>query len=141
MNELNHLRLFRLKTVFDGARAAAPSRPEKCAEPDRVSIAQDCLRQLERELGIGSDKRAQWTLFARSVLLQVERVSLAREAACNSAASDPAHAELKRELIRQVIATPELLSHAARDLYVVLTPDQQRRSGEKLLKFHRQLLD
>ena len=58
----------------------------------------------------------------------------------NSAVSDPARQDLKRELIRQVIVTPELLSQAAKDLYVVLTPEQQRLYGEKLLNFHRRLV-
>jgi len=43
-------------------------------------------------------------------------------------------------LIRQTIIMPGLLSQAAKDLYVLLTPEQQRLSGEKLLNFHRRLV-
>ena len=98
------------------------------------------MRQLEDDLGITADQRTQWTAFSRDVLVQIERISAARQAARNSAVSDPARADLKRELIRQIIVTPELLSQAEKDLYVVLTPEQQRRSGDKLLSFHRRLV-
>jgi hypothetical protein len=126
MDGMMKLRLFRLRTVFDGNQPAAFSSGGGCAEPGPVVLAQECLRQLERDLGVTADERTQWTAFSRNVLVQIERISAARQAAQNSAVSDPARADLKRALIRQVIVTPGLLSEAAKDLYVVLTPEQQR---------------
>ena len=140
MGGLDHLRIFRLRSVFDSSHTPAISSPGGCAEPDQVALAQECLLQLERDLSITVDERTQWTAFSRHVLVQIARVSDARRAVQNSAAADPARADLKRELVRQVIATPGLLSQAAKDLYVVLTPEQQRLSGEKLLNFHRRLV-
>jgi hypothetical protein len=73
------------------------------------------------------------------VLVQIARVSDIRQSAQNGAMSDPARADRERELIRQIIVTPELLSQAAKELCVLLTPEQQRLSGERLLTFHRRL--
>jgi hypothetical protein len=140
MDGMIKLRFFRLRTLFDGSHSAALSSGGGCAEPAHVELTQEYLRQLEHDLGITADERAQWTVFSRAVLAQIERISAARQAARNSAVADPARPALKRELIRQVIVTPGLLSQAAKDLYLVLTPEQQRLSGEKLLNFHRRLV-
>jgi hypothetical protein len=140
MGGMIKLRLFRLRTVFDGGHSAASSNGGGCARPVQVLLAQECLRQLEHDLGITADERTQWAAFSRNVLVQIERISAARHAALNSAVADPARPALKRELIRQTIITPGLLSQAAKDLYVLLTSEQQRLSGEKLLNFHRRLV-
>ncbi|HTS55348.1 MAG TPA: Spy/CpxP family protein refolding chaperone [Burkholderiales bacterium] len=137
---MTNLRLFRLRTVFDGSHPAAVSSTGGYVDPDPVVLAREYLGQLEHDLGITADERTQWTAFSRNVLVRIGRVSAARQAARNSAVSDPARADLKRELIRQAIVTPGLLSQAAKDLYAALTPEQQRQSGEKLLNFHRRLV-
>jgi hypothetical protein len=126
--------------VFDDGHGPALSSPGGCAEPDQVALAQEYLMQLEHDLGITADQRTQWIAFSRYVVVQIARISDVRQAARNSAVSDQARADLKRELIRQAIVTPGLLSQAAKDLYVVLTPEQQRLSGEKLLNFHRRFV-
>jgi hypothetical protein len=102
--------------------SAALSSGGGCAKPDPVDLTQECVRQLEHDLGITADGRSQWTAFSRCVLAQIERICAAGQAARNSAVSDPARQDLKRELIRQIIVTPGLLSQAAKDSYVVLTP-------------------
>ena len=141
MDGMIKLRFFRLRTLFDGRPLGGviewwrllPSRLRSCS-PRNV------CGSVEHDLGITADERAQWTAFSRNVLAQIERISAARQAARNSAVADPARPALKRELIRQTIITPGLLSQAAKDLYVLLTPEQQRLSGEKLLNFHRRLV-
>ena len=140
MDGMMKLRLFRLRTVLDGSHPAALSSGGGCVEPDQIALAQESLMQLERDLSITADERTQWTAFSRRVLIQIARISDVRQSAQNSAVSDSARADRKRELIRQVIVTPELLSRAAKDLYVVLTPEQQRLCREKLLTFHRRLI-
>lgn len=140
MDGMTKLRFFRPRTAFAGGHPAKSSSGGDRFERVEVVFAEECLRQLEHDLGVTADERAQWTAFSRNVLVQIERVSAARQAAWNSVVSDPAHPALERELVRQVIVTPELLSRAAKDLYAVLTPEQQRVSGEKLLTFHRRLV-
>ena len=70
----------------------------------------------------------------------MERLTSARQAADSVRWSDPASTDRKRALIKQVIATPVLLSLAARVLYSALTPEQQSIAGGKLLHFHRRLV-
>ena len=141
MDGMMKLRLFRLRTVLDGSHPAALSSGRGgYAEPDQVTLAQETLMQLERDLSITADERTQWTAFSRKVLVQIARLSDVRHSVQNSAISDSARADRKRELIRQVIITPEVLSQAEKELYVLLTPEQQRLSGEKLLNFHRRLV-
>ncbi len=97
------------------------------------------LRDLKRRLGIVGHQEADWDKFAGFVLEQIEHLDAARRAA-RSASSGPSAGDRKLELTWQLIATPNLLMHAERELYLVLTPEQKQASGDALLTFHRQLL-
>lgn len=140
MNELNKLKLIGLLSVFGSSTSARPAEPASRASPDRIAGAQRRLTELRRDLGVTAQEEEQWAAFSAKVLAQIERVSAARQTAEGVPWSDPTRADRKRELIRQVIVTPGLLSQAAKDLYIVLTPEQQRVAGKRLLNFHRELL-
>lgn len=140
MNAIGKLKVIGLRCVFAVMRPVASSEHAERAAVDQVGLAQLFLLQLKRDLAITPEEDRQWSAFSSQVLVQIERVSVAREAARGTSVSDAAHAARKRELTRQVIATPEVLSQAARDLYGALTPEQQCSAGDKLLNFHRRLV-
>jgi hypothetical protein len=139
MSRLKKLRLIARQSVFGSITDSKRAESVKRAWPDPITVAQWRLIELKSDLGLTAADE-HWAAFSNTVLVQMERVAAARGAAESVPLTDPAHAERKRELIRQVIATPVLLSRAAQDLYTALTPEQQRTAGEKLRNFHRQLI-
>jgi len=140
MNAIGKLKVIGLRCVFAVIRPVASSEKAESAAVDQVALTQLFLLQLKRDLEITPEEQPQWSAFSSRVLVQIERMSVAREAARGTSIDDTAHVVRKRELTRQVIATPEVLSQAARDLYDALTPVQQRGAGDKLLNFHRRLV-
>jgi hypothetical protein len=108
--------------------------------PDQAVAVQWLLAELKADLRISAEDGERWAAFSNTVLAQMESLTTAREAADGVAWSDPASADRKRTLIKQVIATPVLLGLAAKSLYSALTPEQQSIAGEKLLHFHRRLV-
>jgi len=140
MNAIGKLKVIGLRCVFAVMRPVISSEHAERAAVDQVGLAQLFLLQLKRDLEITPEEQQQWSAFSSQVLVQIERVSVAREAARGTSVSNASQVARKRELTRQVIATPEVLSRAARDLYDALTPVQQRGAGDKLLNFHRRLV-
>jgi hypothetical protein len=140
MNAIGKLKVIGRRCMSVVARPVASSEHAQPAAIDQVALTQLFLLQLKRDLEISTDEQSQWSVFSSQVLVQIERMSVAREAVRHASGSDPAHALRRRELTRQLIATPEVLSQAARDLYGALTPAQQRGAGHKLLNFHRRLV-
>jgi hypothetical protein len=140
MNAIGKLKVIGLRCVSGVLRPMASRKHAESVAADQVALTQLFLLQLKRDLDITPAEHPQWSVFSSRVLVQIERISVAREAARGTSIPDPAHAVRKRELTRQVIATPEVLSQAARDLYGALTPEQQRNAGDKLLNFHRRLV-
>lgn len=129
-----------LQSVFGIAANVDPSTSDsgvRSADTDRV---QRLLTELEAVLKISDEEAEQWTAFSNAVLAQMERLTSARSAADSVTWNDPGGDERKRALIKQIIATPVVLSLAARTLYSALTPEQQTVAGEKLLHFHRRLV-
>jgi LTXXQ motif family protein len=129
-----------LRSVFGTAAAVSPTASPRCMWPDQAAVVQRLLMELKSDLHISADEHDQWAVFSDAVLAQMERLTSAREAADGVPWSDPASVDRKREFIKQVIATPVLLSLAARTLYSALTPEQQSSAGGKLLHFHRRLV-
>jgi hypothetical protein len=119
-----------------GARAAEAARHS----PDPILTVRLQLARLGADLNVIAPQREQWCAYVDAVLRQMEQLIAARDQANAMTWNDAAGRKSKQRLIRQVIATPILLSDAAKKLYAVLTPEQQLAGGEKLLHFHRQLL-
>jgi len=119
-----------------GVRAAEPVRHS----PDPILTVRLQLARLGADLNVIAVQREQWCAYVDAVLRQMEQLLAARVQADAMTWNDVAGRESKQRLIRQVIATPVLLSEAAKKLYAALTPEQQLAGGEKLLHFHRQLL-
>jgi hypothetical protein len=140
MNAIGKLKVIGRRCISVVARPVASIDHARPAAVDQVALTQLFLLQLKRELDISANEQPQWSAFSNQVLVQIERMSAAREAVRQASGSDPAHAVHRRELTRQVIATPEVLSQAAKELYDVLTPAQQRSAGHALLNFHRRLV-
>ena len=140
MNAIGKLKVIGLRCVFAVMRPVPLRQQVDRTVADQVALAQLFLLQLKCDLAITPEEQAQWSAFSSHVLVQIERMSAAREAARGTSMSDPEYAARKRELTRQVIVLPEVLSQAARDLYGALTPEQQRSAGDKLLNFHRRLV-
>jgi hypothetical protein len=126
-----------LRAVFGTAAGVRP--PDLW--PDQAAVVQRLLTELRSDLDISPEEHDRWAAFSDAVLAQMERLTSARQAADSVAWTDPASVDRKRALIKQVIATPVLLSLAARTLYSALTPEQQSIAGGKLLHFHRRLVD
>ena len=129
-----------LRSVFGTAAGFSATESFGCTCPDQAAVVQRLLTELKSDLDISAEQHDQWTLFSNTVLAQMERLTSARQAADSVRWSDPASTDRKRALIKQVIATPVLLSLAARVLYSALTPEQQSIAGGKLLHFHRRLV-
>ena len=137
MKELNSPgRVERRAAVADGARIAEAARDSS----DPILDVRLWLARLGADLNVAAPQREQWCAYVDSVLSQIEQLINARVEADAMTWTDAAGRESKRRLIRQVIATPVLLSEAAKRFYAGLTPEQQMAGGEKLLHFHRQLL-
>jgi len=139
MSRFKRLRLIARQSVFGSSTDAKRLEFVKRMWPDQIAVVQWRLAELKSDLGLTAGDE-HWSAFSDTVLALMERVAAARRAAESVPLTDPARVERKRELIRQVIATPALLSRAAQDLYTALTPEQQRMAGEKLRNFHRQLI-
>lgn len=140
MNAIGKLKVIGLRCVFAVMRPIASNEHVEPAAVDQVALTQLALLQLKRDLDITPQEQPQWSAFSSQVLVQIERMWAAREATRGTSLSGPVHAARRRELTRQVIVTPEVLSQAARDLHGALTPEQRRSAGGKLLNFHRRLV-
>ena len=139
MNELDSLgRMEFGAAVGDGAAARAADVAHQLS--DRILAVRLQLARLGADLNVVLDQREQWCAYVDAVLGQMQRLIGARINADAATWNDAAGRESKQRLIRQVIATPILLSEAAKRLYAALTPEQQLAGGEKLLHFHRELL-
>jgi len=137
MNELNSPgRVERGAAVVDSARTAEAARESS----DPILAVRLRLARLGADLNVAAPQREQWCAYVDAVLRQMEQLISARVQANAMTWTDAAGRESKQRLIRQVIATPVLLSEAAKRLYAALSPEQQMAGGEKLLHFHRQLL-
>jgi hypothetical protein len=132
--------LISLQSLFGTAASAGSNETPKRMWPDRATVVQQLLAKLKSDLRISAQESEPWAAFSSAVLAQMERLTSAREAADGVAWSVPGSDDRKRTLVRQVIATPMLLSQAARSLYSALTPEQQSIAGEELLHFHRRLV-
>jgi len=124
--------------VADGPVARAAEAARQLSDPMLGVRLQ--LARLGADLNVAAEQREQWCAYVEAVLRQMERLIGARVAADGVTWYDAAGRESKQRLIRQVIATPILLSEAAKRLYAALTPEQQLAGDGKLLHFHRQLL-
>jgi len=122
----------------DGACARAAAAARQPSDP--IFAVRLQLARLGTDLNVIAEQRVAWCAYVEAVLREMELLVSARVEADAVTWSDAAGRESKQRLIRQVIATPVLLSEAAKRLYAVLTPEQQLVGGEKLLHFHRQLL-
>src|SRR5262245_57918289 len=139
MNEPNHRGRVELAAAL-GNDASAHAAEATHQSSDAILAVRLRLARLGADLTIGPDQWEQWCAYVEAVLSQMERLIHARVKADAVTWHDSAGRESKQRLIRQIIATPTLLSEAARNLHAVLTPEQQLAGGEKLLHFHRPLL-
>ena len=119
-----------------GVRTAGGAHPSH----DPILTVRLQLARLGADLNVIAQQREQWCAYVDAVLRQMEQLIAAHVQANAMTWNDVSGRESKQRLIRQVIATPILLSEAAKKLYAALTPEQQLAGVEKLLHFHRQLL-
>jgi LTXXQ motif family protein len=139
MNEPNNpVRVERGAAVGEGEGARATEAARQLS--DSILAVRLQLARLGADLNVAARQREQWCAYVDAVLRQMEYLIGARVEADAVTWNDDVGRELKQRLIRQVIATPILLSEAAKRLHAALTPEQQLAGGEKLLHFHRQLL-
>jgi len=139
MNELNSLGRVEVGAAIGdaaGVRAGEAARQS----PDLILTVRLQIARLGADLNVAASQREQWCAYVDAVLRQMEQLIAARDQANAMTWNDARGRESKQRLIRQVIATPILLSEAAKKLYAALTPEQQLAGGDKLLHFHRQLL-
>jgi hypothetical protein len=132
MNGLQRLRIAARRSLFGFADMASAE--------ESAALAQMRLLQLKAQLGITQAQQPCWEMFSTSVLDQINRLAAARQAVTGTRFPDASLADRKRTLTFELVAAPNLLMHAARELHAALTPGQKLASGDALLKFHRQLL-
>ena len=93
---------------------------------DPVAYADRQLAELKTELAITADQEAAWNAYAAAVKGKAAVMLSHRQTMLDSGAMNP---ELRFAFHQQGMAQMQQVTSARRDLYAVLSPEQQSRAG------------
>jgi periplasmic protein CpxP/Spy len=121
------------------APAAAPSEAAQSGRHrhhDPAAYVQKRLERLKAKLQITQDQEPQWTAFSSTVVQQMEQLKTARSGMRGVSTTAPERIDRQVALMKQRTAAFEAVAQSAKELYSVLTPEQQRVADERLLRPH-----
>jgi protein CpxP len=121
------------------AAAVEPDAPQ--AQPHRqhdpAAYAQKRLSRLKSDLRITPEQEPQWSAFSNTVTQQMQQFKAAHQSRKDLPAKAPERIDRQVEMMKQRVASFEVIAQAAKNLYASLAPDQQQIADQRLLSWHR----
>ena len=114
-----------------GPGPGAGGGPGQCAGPggaggNPVAASEGRLAYLKAELAITAAQEGAWNAFAANARARAQEMQAQRDAIFQSSATAPERLAQRTQLMKQRIAGMEGQAAALKDLYAVLTPEQQK---------------
>jgi hypothetical protein len=103
---------------------------------DPAVFVQKRLDKLKAKLAIRPEQETQWGAFSQTVLQQMEQMKAAHQQRKGAPASAPERIDRMIAMMKLRVAGFEAVGQAAKELYAVLSPDQQQIADHKLLRWH-----
>lgn len=128
------------------ASAPAPAKPVASAPkgrdlPDPAQRAQEHLARLKADLKITAAQDKAWQAFAAQATQQAQAMKTQHDQQPDRAELAKLHAPERMarhtEQMKQHLAAMETLNKAVKDLYAVLTPEQQTLADKHFERMHR----